>query len=557
LDRSGDLHSGLLYPTDIAGGKASDLENSAQQARTVMTSKKLPQRVLVIGLDVGDANLIFEWSQRGLLPVFETLISGGARGVLRTTADILHVSAWPSLYTGTLPGKHGVYYTFQPAPGQQGVQRFGPDQYGQPPVWQILSAAGKRCTIFDAPYTHPVRDFHGVQIFEWGTWAWYWHPMSEPPRLMRQMTGQCGAYPLGFEANQVGLRALDLANLHQRLIKAATAKANAVRWLMANQPWDMFWVVFGETHPAAHYLWPSAKGTADSEASETMHQKLRDVYQAIDRAIGRILEGLGEEVAVFIISGDGVGPNYAAWHLLPEVLQRLGFTAALGAGVVENQESQGSGVNRQDLVKMFRDLVPSDLRQKLSQFLPTRWRDSLMSRWTTANIDWAHTRAFCLPTDLEGCIRLNVRGREPQGIVQPGSEYEEVCHALAAALRELVNPRTGRPVVQHIVRTDTVFPGERRHYLPDLVVLWADDAEIHAVRSPKLGMVQAPSPDARTGTHRPPGFVIARGPSIPSGYLLAPGHIVDFAPTILTAFGLRPPEAMDGEVWDNLWASSR
>jgi predicted AlkP superfamily phosphohydrolase/phosphomutase len=216
------------------------------------------QRVLVIGLDVGDGQLIHDWSRKGLLPVFSSLIEGGMWASLNTTAETLHVSAWPSLYTGTLPGRHGVYYTFQPRPGQQNVRRFGPDQYGHPPLWRLLSEAGKRCIIFDAPYTHPQKDFSGIQIFEWGTWAWYWHPMSVPPKLLRQLTGQCGAYPVGFEANQVGLGALDLADLHQRLIRATIAKAKAVCWLMNHSPWDLLWVVFGETHPAAHYFWPNA-----------------------------------------------------------------------------------------------------------------------------------------------------------------------------------------------------------------------------------------------------------------------------------------------------------
>src|SRR5262245_30073099 len=183
------------------------------------------QQVVVIGLDVGDGKLIYDWSREGFLPVLNSLIEGGTWASLKTTAETLHVSAWPSLYTGTLPGRHGVYYTFQPIPGKQDVRRFGPDQYGQPPVWQLLSEAGKRCVIFDAPYTHPQKNSGGTQIFEWGTWAWYWHPMSVPPKLLRQMTGQCGAYPVGFEANQVGLGGLDCEDLHRRLIRAASAKA--------------------------------------------------------------------------------------------------------------------------------------------------------------------------------------------------------------------------------------------------------------------------------------------------------------------------------------------
>ena len=176
-----------------------------------------------------------------------------------------------------------------------------------------------------------------------------------------------------------------------------------------------------------------------------------------------------------------------------------------------------------------------------------------MSRWTTAHIDWSRTRAFCLPTDLEGCIRLNLMGREPQGIIRPGAEYDAVCREVIASLEQLANPRTGRPAVRQVIRTDTVLPGERRDYLPDLIVLWSEEAEIQAVHSPALGLVQAPSPDVRTGTHHPPGFVIARGPSIQAGIALNEAHIADFAPTVLAEFGLLRPQHMDGRVWDELW----
>lgn len=515
---------------------------------------KVPQRVLVIGLDVGDGKLIHEWARQGSLPTMKSLIGEGTWGWLTTTAETLHVSAWPSLFTGTLPGRHGVYYTFQPAPGHQGARRFGPDQYGQAPFWQILGEAGKRCVVFDAPYTHPHKTFHGIQIFEWGTWAWYWKPMSTPPQIMRQLTSRCGSYPLGFEANQVGMRPLDLSDLHRRLIRGTASKAKAVRWLMAKAPWDLFLVVFGETHPAAHYFWPPVNGPAVAGSAESSHTLLQDIYEAVDRAIGQILEGVGEDITVFVISGDGAGPNYAGWHLLPEALQRLGFTLAPNRGQNTYPATLKQGKSAKDLLKTIRDHIPPDLRQAISRRLSTGWRDSLMSRWATADIDWSRTRAFCLPTDLEGCIRINLKGREPEGIVSQGTEYEQVCRELETSLQRLINPSTGRPAVQKVIRSDEALPGARRHYLPDLVVLWSDEAEIKEVRSPEIGTVSAPSPDARTGTHRPEGFVIARGANIGGDQLLG-GHIIDFAPTILAQYGLPHPPHTDGRVWRDLAAS--
>jgi predicted AlkP superfamily phosphohydrolase/phosphomutase len=513
-----------------------------------MAARHSSQQFLVIGLDVGDGNLIRQWSHEGYLPVFKSLMTGGTSAFLQTTAETLHVSAWPSLYTGTLPGKHGVYYTFQPIPGQQNVRRFGEDQYGQPPVWQLLNGSGKRCIVLDAPYTHPVRNFSGIQIFEWGTWARYWRPMSVPSKLMRQMTTVCGSYPVGFEANQVGLAELNPADLHQRLIQAVHTKAKAVRWLMEYSPWDLLWAVFGETHPAAHYFWPNRHDNR-TNGTECSDGFLRDIYQAIDQALGEIIKGLEDNVFLYIISGDGVGSNYGAWHLLPQVLEGLGYLSTSDSNRTDVEASSPKEYKPRDFLKILRDLVPSGARQALSHYLPVTWRDSLMSRWTTANIDWTRTRAFCLPTDLEGCIRLNLIGREPQGTVRPGAEYDLLCSELIAALTQLVNPRTGKAAVRQVVRIDQTFPGQRRDYLPDLVVLWSEEAEISAVRSPTVGLLEAPSPDKRRGTHHPPGFVIAYGPSLQTGYTLTEGHIVDFAPTLLAGFGIPCPPHMDGQVW--------
>lgn len=494
-------------------------------------------RVLLIGLDVGDGKLVRQWIAEGHLPILASLLARGTWSWLSTPAEVLHVSAWPSLYTGTMPGQHGVYYPFQPSPGRQGASRIGSQHYGQPPFWKLLDAAGRRCIIFDAPYTFPAEGFRGVQIFEWGTWAWYWKQMSSPPSLLGDIRKHFGSYPVGFDANQIGFATLDLSDLRARLLKGASVKAKAARWLMSAFPWDLFLVVFGETHPAAHYFWPPNGSSPASGASY-----LRDIYVAIDRAIGEILDGVDDDVTLFIVSGDGAGPNYAGWHLLPDLLTELNLL-----GVNGNAKDEGSAGKR-DLLKSIRDCVPLSVRQTLSRRLPAPWRDSLMSRWGTSNIDWSRTRAFCLPTDLEGCIRINLKGREPEGIVDQGAAYEDICDELVARLQSLTNPQTDRLAVRRIVRTDEVFPGHRRHYLPDIVVSWSDEAKIEELRSPEIPVVRGASPDCRTGTHRPQGFMLAYGPDVPQGKALEGADVIDLAPTILAKFGMHQSEHMQGQV---------
>ena len=242
-----------------------------------------------------------------------------------------------------------------------------------------------------------------------------------------------------------------------------------------------------------------------------------------------------------------MAPNHAGCHLLPEVLARLGYFAS--AETAPPQTNAPEVRRRLDPVRVLRDLLPKDFRKALARQLPTALRDKLAQRVDTATFDWARTRAYCLPTDLEGCIRINLKGREPAGTVEPGAEYEGLCEDLAAALGELTNPANGRRAVRDVLLVDQAFPGLRRAWLPDLIVLWDPATPITSLASARIGEVSGASPDPRPGTHAGPGFVLMHGPGVAAGQALDDGHILDLAPTILERLGVAPPEHMTGRVW--------
>ncbi len=528
-----------------------------------MSSPEL-MKVLVIGLDLGDGALIRQWADRGELPHFADLIREGTMVELGTTAEALHVSAWPTLYTGTGPAQHGVYYTFQPAPGLQGYRRFGAGQYGRPTFWRLLGDAGVRCAVIDAPYTHPEAGPNVAQVIDWGAWAHYWKTDAVPRSLLGHLRRGVGSYPVGLEAHDLGLVGLDPDDLGPRLVAGARAKTEATLALMGRDHWDCLVTVYGETHAGSHYCWwPSPDGATDRSDLSA----LLALYRAIDEGIGRIVAALPPDATVFVVSGDGVGPNRSGWHLLPDVLRRLGLLAEPQSAGDAGPAAEGSGEDARsqpgdvagsqrgedasgrpgfDPVKALRDLLPKDFRKALARRLPTRLRDALARRVDTAGIDWSRTRAFTLPTDLEGLVRVNLRGREPQGIVEPGREYDQLCEELTVALLELVNPATGKAAVREVIRTDRDLDGPRRDYLPDLVVQWAADAPIRALSSDRIGSVSGESPDGRTGTHVPPGFLIARGPGIGEASLTGDAHARDLAPTVLALFGVERPAYMEG-----------
>jgi predicted AlkP superfamily phosphohydrolase/phosphomutase len=480
---------------------------------------------------MGDGALIRCWSRQGRLPHFASLIARGTWLDLDSTAQILHTSTWPTFATGSLPGRHGVYYPYQPKPGYQQAQHIEPDAYGTPTFWQLADAQGRRCLVYDIPETFPQASFRGQAIFEWGTWAWYGTPATQPAALLQELKARFGRYPLGMEAKRLGLRFPNPERLARRLLKSVEYKRVTTQWLLEQDTWDLAVVGFCETHPAGHYLWPASANNVET-ADAALFQSLLNIYAAIDRELGALCASLPDNVAVLIVSGDGVRLNHCGWHLLPVVLERLGYVRSPAAATADQGAAPASS-----LLGRVKELLPRGARRWIADSLPWWLRDQLGARLQAAAIDWSHTRAFTLPTDLEGCIRINLKGREPQGIVEPGRQYTELCQEIREHLEELTNPATGAPAVRHVWLRDDVFPGSLREHLPDLIVTWNDEAPIAALTSPRLGLVEEASPDPRTGTHSPSGFLLAAGAGIPEGHQ-DQGHLLDVAPTVLHLLGL-------------------
>ena len=505
----------------------------------------MSRRVLVLALELGDGACLRRFAAEGAMPTVAGLFARGRAGNLETPAELLHVAALPSLYTGVGPARHGVWFTFQPAPGVQGWRRFAPGLYGAPTFWSLAAAAGRRCIVFDTPYAHPEPSFPGDLVLEWGTWAQYLEPVSRPETLLGELVAAVGRHPLGLEAHRLGFAPLDPADTARRLEDALDARARATAWLLRRRAWDLFVTCLDETHPAAHYCWLPPPDGALEPPAEQPH--LRAVYRALDRCIATIVEAAGPQTTVLLVSGDAIGPNRAGWHLLPRVLARLGHLVS--ADLAERSQAPSPKAARGfDPVKVVRDLLPSDFRKRLADLLPRGLRDKLAQRVDTAAIDWSRTRAYCLITDLEGCIRVNLRGREPLGIVAP-EDYSALLDRLEAELAALVEPTTGSPAVRRILRADRELAGPRSAWLPDLVVHWSRERPIRALESPAIGRVEGVSPDPRPGTHAGPGFAVLAGPGIEPGPLPAGARLVDVAPTVLAALGLEPPSGLDGRPW--------
>ncbi len=169
-------------------------------------------------------------------------------------------------------------------------------------------------------------------------------------------------------------------------------------------------------------------------------------------------------------------------------------------------------------------------------------------------IDWAHTLAYAYD---DASVRLNVLGREVQGIIAPGEAYERVREQVRQALMAVRNPEAGGPLFSRVRRREEVCWGDCSDDEADLLLEFADPAWTIGVPSNSgrwtVGKGESAAalwgPTGATypsGTHRPQGVLLAFGRGVRPGRRIHGARIIDIAPTVLSLLGHAPPPDMDG-----------
>jgi predicted AlkP superfamily phosphohydrolase/phosphomutase len=244
------------------------------------------------------------------------------------------------------------------------------------------------------------------------------------------------------------------------------------------------------------------------------------------------------------MSDHGGGPHPKRYFHTNAWLRAQGWLTLKQArpGLVSRWKRQGLATMRRMLPfeEQLRRLLPAGIVHQARQV-------SL----NIADIDWSRSRAyrFNMYHPAEG-IEVNLKGRQPEGIVTPGAEFESVVTDLVAALREAMDPETGRPIAAEVHRKEEVYHGPYLDIAPDVVLVLGPGH--------KAGVESAGPPTTRvaldnldrdlSGVHTMDGILIAHGPGIRRGSGLTGARIGDLAPTILHLTGQPVPTAMDGRV---------
>jgi predicted AlkP superfamily phosphohydrolase/phosphomutase len=501
-------------------------------------------RVLVIGLDGVPLELIRSWAAAGKLPVLKDIMKRGAVGLLRSTIPPTSGSAWPSFMTGKNPGKTGIFdflyrchgsYIFYPNDARRRAGRS---------LWNILSAEGKCVGVLNVPMSYPVEPVNGFMISGWMT-PYRARDFVYPPWLLEELEAAVGPYRV-YPTETFSERRKDA---YFRACHALLdLRTRAALYLMRREPWDFFMVVFFDTdrilHQVWHYLdpthpWHPSNGVADP--SEPVWR----YFQHLDACIGHLVEEAGDDALVVIMSDHGMGPCYNMivlnnW-LLDVGLMRLKDTPLTGF----KRRLFDTGFTLRNVHRLVDKLGLA----KHAEYKALYAVDKVLKRvfLSFADVDWSRSVAYSFGRDV-GPIYLNVKGREPQGIVPSGQAYLRLRDEIAGMAQELTDPETGRKLVGRVLYREEVYHGPYLEEAPDLILLPADERD-KFYGLVDFGANRVVQPMYRySGMHRDHGLLMMVGPRVRQGGQIVGANIVDLAPTILYAMGVPIPDDVDGRV---------
>jgi predicted AlkP superfamily phosphohydrolase/phosphomutase len=252
-------------------------------------------------------------------------------------------------------------------------------------------------------------------------------PLSTPGSWSQELCEELGYFytqelPADTRALQEGI--LTGREFWQQTQHVHSERRKAFDHLIEGFDEGMLFFYFTSVDQDSHMLWrymdPEHPGFVEDEV---LRGGIETIYKEIDEVVGQALKVVDDDTTLIVMSDHGFAPFKWQVNLNTWLLEK-GYVA------LRNPANQGKGI------------------------------------WFS-NVDWSRTKAYAV--GLNG-LYINLRGREPNGIVQPGKEHDDLLARLETDLLELVDPRNGHRVVSLVTNTRRDFHGPLAGEGPDLLV---------------------------------------------------------------------------------------
>ncbi len=504
----------------------------------------MDRKVLVIGLDGGSWSIFDRFIEAGVMPNLERLCREGYRANLISTIPAITPTAWTSFATGMNPGKHGIYGFTAPhaMPGSYVPPTARRDLIREQSLWRRLSGMGLESIVLCVPMTYPAEPIKGSLVTGMltpGLNSECTYPASLKQELLvnncmpgfalnvvQGQTGREGQQMQKSLENDAAEFFVDLNNITDGLYKT-------VQYMM-DKPWQFFMAVFIGTDRVQHSLYDKVVSIGPTGGS-LLAQRIRSFYSKMDNIIGEIVKTAGKETVCVLMSDHGFGPCAGRFYL--------------SRWLIEAGYARFKSHRLRNFAKKTLEITGT------KRFVARSLSGKAVARIASDSypLDWSKSKAFFVSGDG---IRINLKGREREGIVEPGSEYEQLRNELREQLLLLEYPLGGKRVLSNVCFPEQLYHGNFLQWAPDLIVE-PNDEQCYTFTKGKLENSKLMEPLAHyPGNHRPEGIFLVHGPGVKPNAKTTSAQIVDVAPTIMWQLGLPVPEDMDGDPVTEAFACS-
>jgi len=461
-------------------------------------------KVFILGIDSAEPDLVFgEWRKE--LPTISQLMEEGAWGKISSTVPPITCPAWPSAFSGCNPGRFGLYDLRYRKLGT--YTEFGivnSRVVKVPRLWNILSKHGMKSVVAFVPVTYPPEPINGFMVTSFLTPS-VRSPFTYPPQLKREVLRVVGG-PSEYIIDVYDYRRKDPKELYEELRAKTEHDFKVIKYLLKNKPWDLFTAIIMSIDRAQHTLWKyfdkeHPRFVEDPELKDG----LLNLHKQIDEELSEILEQLPKDTLVIILSDHGAKRMYYRINV-NEIL--------VNEGILKLKK-------RPRLVTGLRELDKRGV------------------------IDWSKTSAYALGAYIAQ-VFVNLKGREPKGVVRPGEEYESVREQIADILRNVKGPN-GESLNTKVFFKEEVYKGEMLDVMPDLTVYFDN---LHYGANEAVGFNSPYSLETIKGpddsNHGEFGIFIIRDPENRTKGQLKGLKLEDVTPTVLEIMGTKGLSKFDG-----------
>ena len=504
-------------------------------------------KIIVLGLDGASPDLIFPWIKEGKLPTFKMLMERGVYGSLCSTIPPVTGAAWPSFMTGKNPGKHGTFDFVKYNPlaydGWKEQAIVTSDLFAGTTFFDLLSHLGYKVGVITVPVTYPVWEVNGFMV------AGYPCPDTDKNYICSKWEDVEIEGSLNFNAEYYKSTPEDkiLADGLSMMEKRTRFALSAMEQFKLN----CLVIVLGAIDRAQHDFWkyhdPDYKHRHPEKNDKYRDAILRH-YQKADWTLRELMEKMDDQSTLFIISDHGGGPHPPTYFQVTRWLYDMGFLKYKTSKSYFYRSLRGLKKKAEKLV--FRGQSP------IKTPMAVQNRFSYVER-----VDWKRTKAFVYPMQFPSAgIVINVKGRQPSGVVKPGNEYEELRSNIIEQLLDVVDPQTNGKVVKSAFRREDIYHGEHVKNAPDVVFLTNEGYE--AFQDPNRELENLFNPvdedtlDRFSGLHRMEGIFFAYGRQFCENMRADNLNIIDVLPTILYSMGVAIPNDVDGKIPLNVFKES-